>query len=134
MVWKVYSNHEDTWIQTVQWRSDFFPPTLNFRGSHNSNSYEDNIITTGNDSGAAARLEDHLAKHFGIKKLGPLKYFLGMEVAQSSNGLIITQQNYILDLLEEIKLVDGHINDTPIKASHKLTISEDDPRIKVGSY
>ena len=50
-----------------------------------------------------------------------------MEVARSSTSLIMTQQKYILDLLEETKLVNSHINETPIEANHKLTINKDDP-------
>ena len=57
-----------------------------------------------------------------------------MEVAQSSNGLMMTQQKYILDLLEETKLLHGHINETPIEANHKLMINKDNPRIEIGSY
>ena len=79
-------------------------------------------------------MEKPLDQHIEIKKLGPLKYFLGMEVTQCNKGLIMTQQKFILDLLEGTKLLHGHINDTPIEANHKLTINRDDPRIEVCSY
>ena len=65
--------------------------------------YVDDIIISRNDSRAFARFKDHLTKHFEVKKLGPLKRLLGMQVAQSSNGLVMTKQKYILDLLEETK-------------------------------
>ena len=95
--------------------------------------YVDDIIITGTDTEANTTLEKHLAQYFEIKRLGPLRYFLGMEVARSGTGLIMTQQKYILDLLEETKLVNSHINGKPNEANHKLTINKDDPRIEPGS-
>ena len=60
----------------------------------------DDIIITGSDTIEAKKLEDHLTPHFEIKNLGPLKYFLGIEIAQSKKGILLTQQKYILDLLD----------------------------------
>ena len=61
--------------------------------------YVDDIIITGNNFTEIKRLEDHLASNFQIMHLGPLKYFLGIEFARSSEGILMTQQKYILDLL-----------------------------------
>ncbi|RDX97470.1 putative mitochondrial protein, partial [Mucuna pruriens] len=36
-----------------------------------------------------------------MKELGKLKYFLGIEVAYSKQGIFISQRKYVLDLLEE---------------------------------
>ncbi|RVW79787.1 Retrovirus-related Pol polyprotein from transposon RE1 [Vitis vinifera] len=35
------------------------------------------------------------------KDLGKLKYFLGIEIAQSSSGVVLSQRKYALDILEE---------------------------------
>ena len=43
--------------------------------------YVDDIIITGNNTTAAKHSENHLLKHFEVKNLGPLKYFLGIEIA-----------------------------------------------------
>jgi len=47
------------------------------------------------------RLKRNLATEFEIKDLGSLKYFLGMEVARSKKGISVSQQKYVLDLLQE---------------------------------
>jgi len=39
--------------------------------------------------------------HFQTRNLSKLKYFLGIEVAQSNNGIVISQKKYALDILEE---------------------------------
>lgn len=40
-----------------------------------------------------------LLDQFRIKDLGPLKFILGMEVAQSQRGIALYQCKYVLDLL-----------------------------------
>ena len=96
--------------------------------------YVDDIIITGNNLKEIKSLEDHLDKNFEVKQLGPLRYFLGIEFARSNEGILMTQQKYILDLLDETKHTNCHINETPIEVNHKLTILEDDPKVEIGSY
>ncbi|KAK5825993.1 hypothetical protein PVK06_020890 [Gossypium arboreum] len=54
--------------------------------------YVDDIILTGDDVDEIRRLKEHLALEFEIKDLGPLKYFLGMKVARSKKGLVVSQK------------------------------------------
>ena len=80
------------------------------------------------------KLEEQLTSFFEVKKLGTLKYFLGIEVGQCSSGYLMTLQKYILDLLNETKLLQGKVSNTPIETNHKLTIIEDDLKVEIGSY
>ena len=50
--------------------------------------YVDDIVITGNDQDGITDLKQHLCKHFQTKDLGILKYFLGIEVAQSRSGIV----------------------------------------------
>ena len=63
--------------------------------------YVDDIILTGDDIEEMSRLKQSLAKEFEIKDLGQLRYFLGMEVARSNKGIIMSQRKYILNLLNK---------------------------------
>ena len=45
--------------------------------------YLDDMIITGNDLEEILRLQKQLAIEFEMKKLGGLKYFMGIEVARS---------------------------------------------------
>ena len=47
-----------------------------------------------------------MAKEFEIKDLGSLKYFLGIEVARSKQGIFISQRKYVLDLLQETGMLE----------------------------
>ena len=96
--------------------------------------YVDDIIITGNRTAEIKELELQLSKQFTVKSLGPLKYFLGMEFARSSKGILMTQHKYTLELLEETKHLHSRTSDTPIEFNHKLTITKDDPRVEIGSY
>ena len=51
--------------------------------------YVDDIVITGNDATKIVQLKEHLFSHFQTKDLGYLKYFLGIEVAQSGDGVVI---------------------------------------------
>ncbi|RVW70963.1 Retrovirus-related Pol polyprotein from transposon RE1 [Vitis vinifera] len=66
---------------------------------HNSSSqciylvvYVDDIVITGSDQEGIQRLKQHLFNHFQTKDLGKLNYFLGLEIAQSSLGVVMSQR------------------------------------------
>ena len=57
------------------------------------------IVITSNDQDGITDLKQHLSKHFQTKDLGRLKYFLGIEVAQSRSGIGISQRKYAIEFL-----------------------------------
>nr|GEU81540.1 reverse transcriptase domain-containing protein [Tanacetum cinerariifolium] len=85
--------------------------------------YPDWIIT-GNDEEEMTRLRTNLFKEFEMKDLGRLKYFLGIEVLKSKQGIFICQKKYILDLLAETGMIDCKPVDTPMMVNQKLHIEK----------
>ena len=67
--------------------------------------YVDDITLTGDYEDEIIKLRELLATEFEINDLGPLRYFLGMEVARSNKGIVISQRKYILDLLNETSML-----------------------------
>lgn len=63
--------------------------------------YVDDIILAGNSMTEFDHIKSVLHKSFQIKNLGHFKYFLGLEVAHSSKGITLCQQEYCLDLLTD---------------------------------
>ena len=49
----------------------------------------------------SGRPNNHLQKNFVTKDLGPLRYFLGIEVARSKKGVVLSRRKCVLDLLHE---------------------------------
>ena len=42
-----------------------------------------------------------LHSQFKLKDLGPLKYFIGLEIARSSTCIVLSQRHYTLQLFED---------------------------------
>ena len=96
--------------------------------------YVNDIIIIGNDPTERVKLEQELMREFVIKNLGKMKYFLGIEVAHSKNGMMLSQQKYILDLLAETGFMDCRPAKIPIEVNHKLNLNEDEQKINAREY
>ncbi|XP_050918651.1 uncharacterized mitochondrial protein AtMg00810-like [Lathyrus oleraceus] len=97
--------------------SFFIPPPVNASFFW---VYVDDIVIPGDDIKGIQRLKTHLFKNFQTKDLGPLRYFLGIEVSQSSSGIAINQHNYALDILTETSVLDCRPIDIPMDPNAKL--------------
>jgi histone deacetylase 1/2 len=86
--------------------------------------YVDDIILVSSSSTAASRLVQNLRSEFAIKDLGPLSYFLGIEVSKLSDGLVLTQKKYALDLLRRAGMLQCHSVLTPMTVAEKLNSTD----------
>ena len=82
--------------------------------------YVDDIVITGNETTKIVQLKEHLFSHFQTKDLGHSKYFLGIEVAQSRDGVMISQKKYALDILEKTDVQNCRPVDSPMDPNLKL--------------
>ncbi|CAN1753617.1 Retrovirus-related Pol polyprotein from transposon TNT 1-94 [Linum perenne] len=82
--------------------------------------YVDDIIITGDDEREINLLKQKLAGEFETKDLGEMKYFLGMEVARSTKGIILSQRKYIIDLLTETGMLGCKPAETPMETTLKF--------------
>ena len=85
--------------------------------------YVDDLIISGNDSSALQTFKSYLSHCFHMKDLGPLKYFLGIEVARSSAGLFLCQRKYTLDIISETGLLGAKPVGFPMEQNHKLGLA-----------
>jgi len=96
--------------------------------------YVDDIIITRDDLEGMESLKQCLIKEFQIKELGKLEYFLGIEVTHSQQGIFISQQKYILDLLTETGMLGCRPAETLIEPNYKLSNSPKDATTNKGLY
>ena len=58
--------------------------------SYFTNFHVDDVIIDGNDANKIQETKDQLDKQFSINDLGPLKYFLGIEVEKTADGIVLS--------------------------------------------
>ncbi|GJV99527.1 putative reverse transcriptase, RNA-dependent DNA polymerase, LTR copia-type gag-polypeptide [Tanacetum coccineum] len=96
--------------------------------------YVDDVILVGNDKKWIERTKSHMDKEFSIKDLGPLKYFLGIEVAKTSKGLVLSQYKYTLDILQGSGLQGCRPSSFPMEPNLKLDKGEEEEKIDASRY
>ncbi|GJZ13856.1 putative reverse transcriptase, RNA-dependent DNA polymerase [Tanacetum coccineum] len=77
-----------------------------------------------NDKEEITKLKKNLFTEFEMKDLRRLKYFLGIKVLRSKQGIFMYQKKYVLDLLAEIGMVDCKPANTPMIVNQKLYIEK----------
>ena len=88
--------------------------------------YADDIVITGSDKDGIEKLKTFLGTRFQTKDLGPLKYFLGIEVSRSQKGICLSQRKYCLDILNDSGLTDAKPCEAPMIPNVKLRVDDGD--------
>ena len=86
--------------------------------------YVDDIIITGTDFELISQLQQRLHSSFHMKDLGPLSYFLGLEVNSIAAGIFLNQHKYIHEIITLAGLQDGRSVDTPLEVNVKYRRDE----------
>jgi hypothetical protein len=60
--------------------------------------YVDDILIASSDATAVTKLKLFLDAQFKLKDLGPVRYFLVLEIAKSSQGISVSQIKYALEI------------------------------------
>uniref|UniRef100_A0A2N9E3A6 Integrase catalytic domain-containing protein n=1 Tax=Fagus sylvatica TaxID=28930 RepID=A0A2N9E3A6_FAGSY len=88
--------------------------------------YVDDIVLTGNTPSCLDHLIHQLSTVFDLKDLGPLHYFLGLQVTRSSSGLFLNQAKYATDLLQKHNMLDSKPAKSPSCPNTRLSLHEGD--------
>jgi histone deacetylase 1/2 len=83
--------------------------------------YVDDIIIVSSSDKATDKLIQNLNKDFAVKDLGPLEYFLGVEVKPHRDGILLSQRRYALDLLKKANMEKCKPISTPMSSSERLS-------------
>lgn len=86
--------------------------------------YVDDIIVASSSQGAVTTLLKDLATEFALKDLGDLHYFLGIEVSKTKDGILLSQNKYMSDLLKKVNMLHCKPAVTPLCTSGKLSLQQ----------
>lgn len=86
--------------------------------------YVDDILIASTDDDMVNELKTRLSTAFKLRDLGAPKYFLGLEIARSAEGISVCQRKYVLDLLKATGFSGCKPSSIPMEPNQKL--SQDD--------
>ena len=89
--------------------------------------YVDDIVVVSSCQKSVDKLLQKLGAEFALKDLGELHYFLGIQVSHKSDGIVLSQEKYALDLLRKTGLLQCKPTNTPLSVSEKLSAHVGEP-------
>ena len=89
--------------------------------------YVDDVLLTGNDSQVMSDIIRQLGVHVSLKDLSDLHYFIGVEVQQTREGIFLSQQKYIRDLLKRTNMEGARPIHTQLSTKPTLQLNDGHP-------
>jgi hypothetical protein len=86
--------------------------------------YVDDIIITASTPVLLRHLTQQLHSEFAMTDLVALSYFLGISVSRTTSGMVLSQRQYALDLLQRAGMVDCNPCATLIDVKCKLSAED----------
>lgn len=83
--------------------------------------YVDDIAIASNNATDLAALKKLMSQELKIKDLGPMRFFLGLEIACSTKGISLCPRKYALNLLKDASLLACKPSSVPMDPYVKLS-------------
>ncbi|CAA7042069.1 unnamed protein product [Microthlaspi erraticum] len=96
--------------------------------------YEDDIIFGGTSEKLVQNFVKSMTKEFKMSMVGELKYFLGLQVNQTEEGIFISQSTYAKNLLVKFGLEKCKEARTPMSTTTKIGKDEHGEDVDVKLY
>ncbi|GJZ26789.1 putative ribonuclease H-like domain-containing protein [Tanacetum coccineum] len=96
--------------------------------------YVDDIIFGSTTQSMCTEFEDCMHKRFQMSSMGELTFFLGLQVKQQPDGIFISQDKYVADILKKFDFCSIKIATTPIALNKPLVKDKDGVDVDVHIY
>nr|GEY54277.1 hypothetical protein [Tanacetum cinerariifolium] len=124
----------DFWYVTIEEEVYVCQP-LRFEDSdHPDKIYVDDIIFGSTNKDLCKDFEKLMKDKFQMSSMGELTFFLGLQVKQKQDGLFITQDKYVVDILRKFGLTDRKLASTPIDTEKPLLKDPDGEDVDMHTY
>ncbi|GJS17413.1 putative ribonuclease H-like domain-containing protein [Tanacetum coccineum] len=88
-------------------------------------AYVDDIIFGSTNKKLCIEFEKMMHKKFQISSMGELIFFLGLQVKQKEDGILISQDKYVTEILKKFSFSDVKTANTPME-THKPLLKDAD--------
>ncbi|GJU45950.1 putative ribonuclease H-like domain-containing protein [Tanacetum coccineum] len=96
--------------------------------------YVDDIIFRSTKKSLCVEFEQMMHKRFQMSSIGELTFFLGLQVKQKDDGIFISQDKYVADILKKFDFVTVKTASTPIETNKALLKDEEAEDVDVHLY
>ncbi|GJU66799.1 putative ribonuclease H-like domain-containing protein [Tanacetum coccineum] len=96
--------------------------------------YVDDIIFGSTKKSLCVEFEQMMHKRFQMSSMGELTFFLGLQVKQKDDGIFISQDKYVADILKKFDFVTVKTASTPIETNKALLKDEEAEDVDVYLY
>nr|GEV74106.1 hypothetical protein [Tanacetum cinerariifolium] len=96
--------------------------------------YVDDIIFGATNKDLYKSFEKLMKDKFQMSSMGELTFFLGLQVKQKKDGIFISQDKYVAEILKKFGLTEGKSASTPIDTEKPLLKDPDGEDIDVHTY
>ncbi|GJV08937.1 putative ribonuclease H-like domain-containing protein, partial [Tanacetum coccineum] len=96
--------------------------------------YVDEIIFGSTKKSMCTEFEECMHKRFQMSSMGELTFFLGLQVKQQPDGIFISQDKYVADILKKFDFLSIRTATTPIESNKPLVKDEDGVDVDVHVY
>ena len=87
--------------------------------------YVDDLIFTSNNPRLFEEFNKATSLEFEMTDLGLMSYYLGSEVKHMKDGIFISQEGYVREVLKKFKMLDYNPVNTPMECGIKLSKFDD---------
>jgi hypothetical protein len=94
----------------------------------------DDIIFGYTNESSVQWFSNSMKTEFEMSMIGELSYFLGLQVNQSSTGIIISQEKYLKEMLKKFQMEDSSPISTPMVVGCKLSKDNISPDVDQRTY
>jgi FtsZ-interacting cell division protein YlmF len=96
--------------------------------------YVDDIIFGSNNASLVQWFASAMQSEFEMSMIGELSFFLGLQITQRSEGLFLSQEKYLREMLKRFQMEDSTPMSTPMVTGCKLSKDDDSPDVDQSSY